>query len=274
MLGNILAEPVPEHRQLPVRLGARGHADGRSCWSCSSSCGAGSRCEETRVSIRRHPVSALLARRSCSRSSGCRCSPSSINSFNQDTLMAGWGGATGALVRPGAATTTTCAQGLQDDADHRDRLGARLARRRRLGRALVAPRAAARAGGLRRPRLRAHHRARGRLRDGALLPLRALPLPARAARDHHRPLGLELGLRDAHHPGADGRPRPVGRGGGGRSRRDAVARLPPRHAASRCMPAIIAAGLLAFTFSFDDVVTSFFLQGTSQTRPCRSSSSA
>lgn len=30
------------------------------------------------------------------------------------------------------------------------------------------------------------------------------------------------------------------------------------------MPAIIAAGLLAFTFSLDDVVTSFFLQGTSQ----------
>jgi ABC-type spermidine/putrescine transport system permease subunit II len=30
------------------------------------------------------------------------------------------------------------------------------------------------------------------------------------------------------------------------------------------MPAIIAAGLLAFTFSFDDVVTSFFLQGTAQ----------
>jgi ABC-type spermidine/putrescine transport system permease subunit II len=30
------------------------------------------------------------------------------------------------------------------------------------------------------------------------------------------------------------------------------------------MPAIIAAGLLAFTFSFDDVVTSFFLQGNSQ----------
>ena len=28
------------------------------------------------------------------------------------------------------------------------------------------------------------------------------------------------------------------------------------------MPAIIAAGLLAFTFSFDDVVTSVFLQGT------------
>ena len=31
---------------------------------------------------------------------------------------------------------------------------------------------------------------------------------------------------------------------------------------SALMPAIIAAGLLAFTFSFDDVVTSFFLQGT------------
>jgi ABC-type spermidine/putrescine transport system permease subunit II len=30
------------------------------------------------------------------------------------------------------------------------------------------------------------------------------------------------------------------------------------------MPAIVAAGLLAFTFSFDDVVTSYFLQGTSQ----------
>jgi spermidine/putrescine transport system permease protein len=30
------------------------------------------------------------------------------------------------------------------------------------------------------------------------------------------------------------------------------------------MPAIIAAGLLAFTFSLDDVVTSYFLQGTSQ----------
>jgi ABC-type spermidine/putrescine transport system permease subunit II len=30
------------------------------------------------------------------------------------------------------------------------------------------------------------------------------------------------------------------------------------------MPAIVAAGLLAFTFSFDDVVTSFFLQGTAQ----------
>ena len=30
------------------------------------------------------------------------------------------------------------------------------------------------------------------------------------------------------------------------------------------LPAIIAAGLLAFTFSFDDVVTSYFLQGTSQ----------
>lgn len=30
------------------------------------------------------------------------------------------------------------------------------------------------------------------------------------------------------------------------------------------MPAIIAAGLLAFTFSLDDVVTSFFLQGSSQ----------
>jgi ABC-type spermidine/putrescine transport system permease subunit II len=29
------------------------------------------------------------------------------------------------------------------------------------------------------------------------------------------------------------------------------------------LPAIVAAGLLAFTFSFDDVVTSFFLQGTS-----------
>jgi ABC-type spermidine/putrescine transport system permease subunit II len=29
------------------------------------------------------------------------------------------------------------------------------------------------------------------------------------------------------------------------------------------LPAIAAAGLLAFTFSFDDVVTSFFLQGTS-----------
>ena len=31
------------------------------------------------------------------------------------------------------------------------------------------------------------------------------------------------------------------------------------------MPAIIAAGLLAFTFSFDDVVTSVFLQGASNT---------
>ena len=31
---------------------------------------------------------------------------------------------------------------------------------------------------------------------------------------------------------------------------------------SALMPAIIAAGLLAFTFSFDDVVTSLFLQGT------------
>lgn len=30
------------------------------------------------------------------------------------------------------------------------------------------------------------------------------------------------------------------------------------------LPAIVAAGLLAFTFSFDDVVTSFFLGGTSQ----------
>jgi spermidine/putrescine transport system permease protein len=30
------------------------------------------------------------------------------------------------------------------------------------------------------------------------------------------------------------------------------------------LPAIIAAGLLAFTFSLDDVVTSYFLQGTSQ----------
>lgn len=30
------------------------------------------------------------------------------------------------------------------------------------------------------------------------------------------------------------------------------------------MPAIIAAGLLAFTFSLDDVVTSYFLQGTAQ----------
>jgi spermidine/putrescine transport system permease protein len=30
------------------------------------------------------------------------------------------------------------------------------------------------------------------------------------------------------------------------------------------MPAIVAAGLLAFTFSLDDVVTSYFLQGTSQ----------
>src|SRR5215469_6347501 len=30
------------------------------------------------------------------------------------------------------------------------------------------------------------------------------------------------------------------------------------------MPAVIAAGLLAFTFSLDDVVTSYFLQGTSQ----------
>jgi spermidine/putrescine transport system permease protein len=30
------------------------------------------------------------------------------------------------------------------------------------------------------------------------------------------------------------------------------------------LPAIIAAGLLAFTFSFDDVVTSYFLQGTAQ----------
>jgi ABC-type spermidine/putrescine transport system permease subunit II len=33
---------------------------------------------------------------------------------------------------------------------------------------------------------------------------------------------------------------------------------------SALMPAIIAAGLLAFTFSFDDVVTSVFLQGTAQ----------
>jgi ABC-type spermidine/putrescine transport system permease subunit II len=33
---------------------------------------------------------------------------------------------------------------------------------------------------------------------------------------------------------------------------------------SALMPAIIAAGLLAFTFSFDDVVTSLFLQGTAQ----------
>jgi ABC-type spermidine/putrescine transport system permease subunit II len=32
---------------------------------------------------------------------------------------------------------------------------------------------------------------------------------------------------------------------------------------SALMPAIIAAGLLAFTFSFDDVVTSVFLQGAS-----------
>jgi ABC-type spermidine/putrescine transport system permease subunit II len=30
------------------------------------------------------------------------------------------------------------------------------------------------------------------------------------------------------------------------------------------LPAIVAAGLLAFTFSFDDVVTSYFLQGSSQ----------
>jgi spermidine/putrescine transport system permease protein len=33
---------------------------------------------------------------------------------------------------------------------------------------------------------------------------------------------------------------------------------------SSLMPAIVAAGLLAFTFSFDDVVTSYFLQGTAQ----------
>jgi ABC-type spermidine/putrescine transport system permease subunit II len=33
---------------------------------------------------------------------------------------------------------------------------------------------------------------------------------------------------------------------------------------SALMPAIVASALLAFTFSFDDVVTSYFLQGTSQ----------
>ena len=36
---------------------------------------------------------------------------------------------------------------------------------------------------------------------------------------------------------------------------------------SSLMPAIVAAGLLAFTFSFDDVVTSYFLQGTLARRP-------
>ena len=60
-----------------------------------------------------------------------------------------------------------------------------------------------------------------------------------------------------------------GHGGGARAgllrpRRRAARHVPPGHPAALA-PAILAGGLLAFTFSFDDFITSFFVSGAGAT---------
>ena len=163
---------------------------------------------------------------------------------------------------PGARRRRDVRTRLHHHAQHRDRLDACSRSRSRC-----------------RPRCgRAHARAWSRARCDApiytriILPevvlatalfflVRRLHFKPRPDRDRDRPRGVQLGLCDDHHPGPDGHPRP-------RSRRPqpiSARRRGARSGGSRSrslLPAIIAAGLLAFTFSFDDVVTSLFLGGT------------
>ena len=231
MIGNILAEPVPEHRQLPVRLGARGHADGHPddpALRAASQAAARGRARE-------HPPP---PRERAARAPGARVPVAAAARRRRQLVQRGH--ADGGLGRLRPATGTTSRAN-----DHDVREGLKTTLIIAFASALVSL-AVGVSGALwwrRAPR-----RARA-VYDGLVFARIIVPevvfatalfflfvhfqLPARAARDHHRPLGLELGLRDADHPGADGRPRPCARGGGRRSRRDAVARLPARDAASR-----------------------------------------
>jgi spermidine/putrescine transport system permease protein len=57
--------------------------------------------------------------------------------------------------------------------------------------------------------------------------------------------------------------RPDAGGGRRRPRRERAERVLARHVLPALVPGIVVAALIAFTFSFDDVITTYFLAGSS-----------
>ena len=134
------------------------------------------------------------------------------------------------------------------------------------------PDEAAAPGAVRHPRLPDPGSARDSHRGGLPHLLRAgaqlLPRLPGAGQEHHPagPGGVQRLGGDAHHPGqvrGDGR---HARRGRLRPRLRADGHLPPGDAAA-ALPAIVAAALLSFTFSFDDYVIPAFTNGTTNTWP-------